>query len=76
MQDSKLKIYYFFSYGELIESIEEDTPDKALFEMIKKGYKQKELDCFVQYDKKSGYYQTFYPNRMTEKQKNKLHISR
>lgn len=75
MQDSKFKIYYFFSYGELIESIEEDSPEKAVDEMIKKGYNKKELDCFVQYDKKTGYYQAFYPSRLSTKQLNKLHLA-
>ena len=53
-----LKIYYFFCYGEIIDSTEADNPDDAI-EHFLKTYKPNDFDYLLEWDKKHGYYITY-----------------
>lgn len=59
------KIYYFYRYGEIIDSTEADNPDDAI-EQFLKIYQPKDFDYLLEWDKKHGYYMTYrYDNNKT-----------
>ena len=53
MNDSKFKIYYFFSYGEIIESVETTSKEKAIKEFKKVGYSDNDFDFILEYNHNS-----------------------
>ena len=73
MKYSKIKIYYFYSYGELIESVEENSLESAMKNIEEQGYKRKEIDFIVEYDKKFGSYFSINPTRFNSKQRRKFY---
>lgn len=59
MEIGNLKIYYFYSYGEIVECIESDSIDSAKKTVINNGFNIKEIDHITEYDRKFGSYQNY-----------------
>ena len=57
-REKHLKVYYFFCYGELIDTTEADNPEDAV-EHFLKTYKPRDFDYLLEWDKKHGYYITY-----------------
>lgn len=54
--ESKFKIYYFYKFGELIESVEADDQSEAVEILKSLRYRLSDFDYEMVYDKKSGNY--------------------
>ena len=51
----KTQIYHFYCYGEIIESIEDSTRQKAIEKFMALGYSDTDFDFILEYNSK-GYY--------------------
>lgn len=56
--EERLKIYHFFLYGEIIESIEAISQDIAVQKFLNIGYSKRDFDFILEYNKQGFYIQS------------------